>query len=141
MDVIHVVELLSRYDFEPLTEKKVTYHDPCDLGRHSGIYEEPRKILKQIAPNFVEMPRNKELAKCCGAGGGVRGAYGVKSVQIARDRVTEADDTGEILLTECFSCLHNFKNAKKRKQAVEIYSLSEFIYDCMEGNNEPNQSS
>ena len=141
MEVIHVMELLSCFDFKPLTDKKVTYHDPCDLGRHSGIYEEPRKILRQIAPNFVEMPRNKELAKCCGAGGGVRGAYGVKSVQIARDRVTEADETGEILLTECFSCLHNFKNAKKRKQAVEIYSLSEFIYDCMEGKNESSQSS
>ena len=138
MEVYHVMELLSEFDFEPVTDRKVTYHDPCDLGRHSGIYEEPRKILKQIAPNFVEMPRNKELAKCCGAGGGVRGAYGVKSVQIARDRVTEADETADILLTECFSCLHNFKNAKKRKQAVEIYSVSEFIYDALEGAHESN---
>jgi Fe-S oxidoreductase len=83
------------------------------------------------------MPRNRELAKCCGAGGGVRGAYGVKSVKIARDRIAEANDTAEILLTECFSCLHNFKNAKKRKQPIEIYSLSEFIYDAMEEGNEP----
>jgi len=138
MDVIHVVELLSQFDFDHITDKKVTYHDPCDLGRHSGIYEEPRKILKQIAPNFVEMSRNKELAKCCGAGGGVRGAYGVKSVQIARDRVTEADETADILLTECFSCLHNFKNAKKRKQPLQIYSLSEFICDALEDDHESN---
>jgi Fe-S oxidoreductase len=137
MEIIHIVELLSQFDFDELTDKKVTYHDPCDLGRHSGIYEEPRKILKQIAPNFVEMPRNRELAKCCGAGGGVRGAYGVKSVKIARDRVAEANETAEILLTECFSCLHNFKNAKKRKQPIEIYCLSEFIYDILEGTDEP----
>ncbi len=136
MEVSHVLELLSTFTFDTLTDKKVTYHDPCDLGRHSGIYEEPRKILRQIAPHFVEMPRNKELARCCGAGGGVRGAYGVKSVNIARDRVTEADEAADILLTECFSCLHNFKNAKKRKQDVEIYSLSEFIYDSLEGNHE-----
>ncbi len=136
MEVIHVVELLSNFEFDALTERKVTYHDPCDLGRHSGIYEEPRKILKQIAPNFVEMPRTRELARCCGAGGGVRGAYGVKSVKMARDRVAEANDTAEILLTECFSCLHNFKNAKKRKQPIEIYSLSEFIYDALEGDHE-----
>ncbi|MGD2247871.1 MAG: (Fe-S)-binding protein [Candidatus Methanofastidiosia archaeon] len=133
MEVVHVVELLSQFDFDKITDKTVTYHDPCDLGRHSGIYEQPRKILNQIAPNFVEMPRNKELAKCCGAGGGVRGAYGVKSVKIARDRVAEANDTADILLTECFSCLHNFKNAKKRKQKLEIYSLSEFILDALEG--------
>jgi Fe-S oxidoreductase len=138
MDVIHVMELLSQYDFDKVTDKKVTYHDPCDLGRHSGIYDEPRKILKQIAPNYVEMPRNKELAKCCGAGGGVRGAYGVKSVKIARDRVAEADETADILLTECFSCLHNFKNAKKRKQKLEIYGLSEFICDALEGVHESN---
>jgi Fe-S oxidoreductase len=136
MDVIHIIEVLSKVDFKPMTDKKVTYHDPCDLGRHSGIYEAPRKILESIAPNFVEMPRNRELAACCGAGGGVRGAYGVKSVQIARDRVTEADETADILLTECFSCLHNFKNAKKRKQDLEVYSLSEFIYDNLVDNHE-----
>ncbi len=137
MEVLHVIELLSQFNFNKITDRKVTYHDPCDLGRHSGIYEEPRKILGQIAPNYVEMQRNKELARCCGAGGGVRGAYGVKSVQIARDRVTEADETADILLTECFSCLHNFRNAKKRKQDLEIYSLSEFIYDSLEGAHEP----
>jgi len=138
MEVVHVIELLSQFDFDKITDKKVTYHDPCDLGRHSDIYEEPRKIIKQVAPNFVEMERNRELAKCCGAGGGVRGAYGVKSVKIARDRVAEANDTAEILLTECFSCLHNFKNAKKRKQPIQIYSLSEFIYDALEGDHESN---
>lgn len=138
IDVYHVIELLSQFTFDQITDKKVTYHDPCDLGRHSGIYDEPRKILKQIAPNFVEMSRNKEFSKCCGAGGGVRGAYGVKSVQIARDRVTEADETADILLTECFSCLHNFKNAKKRKQDIEIYSLSEFLCNALEGDHESN---
>ncbi len=137
MDVYHLLEVLSRFDFQKITDKKVTYHDPCDLGRHSGIYDQPRRIIKQIAPNFVEMPRSRELAKCCGAGGGVRGAYGVKSVNIARDRVTEADETAEILLTECFSCLHNFKNAKKRKQPIEIYTVSEFISDALEGGHEP----
>ena len=55
------------------TEKRVTYHDPCDLGRHCGIYEEPRQTIRKIAPNFIELPHNHVDALCCGAGGGRSG--------------------------------------------------------------------
>ncbi len=58
---------MQGFDFGVKTDKRVTYHDPCDLGRHCGIYEEPRNTIRKIAPNFVEMPYNRENALCCGA--------------------------------------------------------------------------
>jgi Fe-S oxidoreductase len=129
LEVKHITQFLKDFDFQVKTEKKVTYHDPCDLGRHAGIYEEPREIIRKIAPNFVEPRRTRENAMCCGAGGGFRGAYPKESVKIARNRLSQIiEDTGaEILLTECPSCLHNFRNARLRRQNIEIYNITEFL--------------
>lgn len=129
LEIKHITQFLKNFDFGVTTDKKVTYHDPCDLGRHAGIYEEPREIIRKIAPNFVEPRQTRENAMCCGAGGGFRGAFAKESVKIARNRLSQIiDETGaEVLLTECPSCLHNFKNAKRQKQKIEIYNLTEFI--------------
>ena len=129
LEVKHITQFLKDFDFKVKSDKKVTYHDPCDLGRHAGIYEEPREIIRKIAPNFVEPRRTRENAMCCGAGGGFRGAFPKESVKIARNRLSQIiEETGaEILLTECPSCLHNFRNARRQKQKIEIYNLSEFI--------------
>lgn len=125
---IHLSQFLKDIDIGFKTDKKVTYHDPCDLGRHCGIYEEPRETIRKIAPNFVEMRHHHEKALCCGAGGGVRGAYATNSIAMARRRLEEAEEAGvEVLLTECNSCVHNLANAKLRKQKLKIYTTTEFI--------------
>jgi len=131
--VVHIIQFLEDFDFGVQTEKRVTYHDPCDLGRHCGIYDEPREIIRKIAPNFVEMTHNRENALCCGAGGGVRGAYPKNSIGMARRRLQEVEEVNaDILLTECNSCLHNFSNAKLRKQKFKIYNITQFISKLME---------
>jgi len=128
IDVLHISQFLKRFDIEVKTDRRVTYHDPCDLGRHCGIYQEPRDTIQKIASNFVEMPRNRENALCCGAGGGVRGAFAKNSIAMARRRIQEAVDTGaEVLLTECNSCVHNLTNARLRKQHIGIYTTTAFI--------------
>ncbi|MGQ9638413.1 MAG: (Fe-S)-binding protein [Thermodesulfobacteriota bacterium] len=129
LDLKHITQFLKDFDFGVATQKRVTYHDPCDLGRHGGIYEEPREIIRKIAPNFIEPQRTRENAMCCGAGGGLRGSYPKDSVRIARNRLNQIiEETGaEILLTECPSCLHNFRNAKRQKQKIGIYNITEFI--------------
>ena len=115
------------------TDKKVTYHDPCDLGRHCGIYEEPRQTIRKLAPNFVELPHHHADALCCGASGGVRGAYAKNSIDMARRRLREVEETGaEVVLTECNSCVHNLGNAKLRKQKFTICTTTQFIRDLME---------
>ena len=126
--ILHMAEFLKDFNLNVRTEMRVTYHDPCDLGRHCGIYEEPRTTIRKIAPNFVEMPSNRENALCCGAGGGVRGAFAKNSIAMARRRLKEAEEVdAEVVLTDCNSCIHNLANAKLRKQKFKIYTTTEFI--------------
>jgi len=131
--IIHITQFLKDLDFGVKTDKLVTYHDPCDLGRHCGIYEEPREIIRKIAPNFVELPHSRVDALCCGAGGGVRGAYPKNSLAMARRRLQEVEDVGaDVVLTECNSCVHNLSNAKLRRQKFRIYNISQFINELMQ---------
>jgi Fe-S oxidoreductase len=131
--IMHISLLLKEFDLGIKTDKKVTYHDPCDLGRHCGIYEEPRQTLRKIARNFVEMDHHHADALCCGAGGGVRGAFPKNSLAMARRRLQEAEEVGaEVILTECNSCVHNLTNAKLRKQKFRICTTTQFINELME---------
>jgi len=131
--ILHLSQFLQDFDFGVQTDKRVTYHDPCDLGRHCGIYQEPREIIRKIAPNFVEMQHHHAEALCCGAGGGVRGAYAKNSIAMARRRLAEAEAIdAEVVLTECNSCVHNLTNAKLRKQKMKIYNLSQFISELIQ---------
>ncbi|OQY49678.1 MAG: hypothetical protein B6240_02925 [Desulfobacteraceae bacterium 4572_87] len=134
IEVIHISQFLRNFDFGVETEKKVTYHDPCDLGRHCGIYDAPRETIQKITPDFVEMRHHRENALCCGAGGGVRGAYAKNSIGMARRRLEEVEEIGaEILLTECNSCVHNLSNAKLRSQKFKVYTTTQFINRLIEG--------
>lgn len=91
-------------------------------------------MIKKFAPHFVEMEKNRENAHCYGAGRGVRGTFTRLSIDMAKYRLKEAiDKKADILLTECFSCLHNFKNAKKRKQNIKIYNISEHLSILVDG--------
>jgi heterodisulfide reductase subunit D len=112
--VLHTVQLIDRL----LSEKKlkprslkavVTYHDPCHLGRHAGIYDEPRRIIQAIPGlELVEMEWSHRFSKCCGAGGGFRSGREEDAIAIAARRVQEAESVGAtILLTACPFCLRN----------------------------------
>lgn len=132
--ILHMSQFVKDLDPGVKTNKRVTYHDPCDLGRHCGIYEEPRQLIRKIAPNFVEMRHHRADSLCCGAGGGVRGAFAKNSIAMARRRLREAEEVGaDVVLTECNSCVHNLSNAKLRRQKFEVYTTTEFINRLMSG--------
>ena len=133
IEILHITQVLKDFKLDVKTDQRVTYHDPCDLGRHCGIYEEPRETIRKIAPNYVEMPNNRENALCCGAGGGVRGAFAKNSIAMARRRLKEVDEVeAEVVLSDCNSCIHNLSNAKLRKQKFKIHTTTEFINKLME---------
>jgi len=133
IDIVHTSQFLKDIDLGVTTDKRVTYHDPCDLGRHGGIYEEPRETIRKLAADFVEMPNHHADALCCGAGGGVRGAFAKNSIAMARRRLEEAEEIGaQVVLTECNSCVHNLGNAKLRKQKFRICNTTEFVNELME---------
>ena len=132
----HTCELLKeliekgKLKFKSNYNKTVTYHDPCHLGRHCGIYEIPRDVYKQIPGiNFVEMRRNRNHAWCCGAGGGVKIGYPDWSVEISQERLEEAKETGaSIVSSTCPFCRTNLSDANEKfNMGFEILDLIEII--------------
>jgi Fe-S oxidoreductase len=161
--VFHLVEMVDdliakgEIRFNREVRMKVTYHDPCNLGRLSepwtpwegerkrygildppkkfrrgtyGVYDPPRRILKSIPGiEFVEMIRYKENAFCCGSGGGVKEAYHEFSLWTASRRIEEAEEMGaEALITACPYCEQQFEEAVKSKGlSLKIMDMAELI--------------
>ncbi len=118
-EVVHITtfvdELLRSGRLVPTkrVEGTVTFHDPCHLGRHNLLYEEPRRILRSIPGlKVVEMERNREEARCCGAGGGVKTAFPDLAAKISAMRVGDAERTGaDILTTSCPFCYQSLRSS------------------------------
>ena len=128
IEVLHYTQLIAelieqgRLEFGSVgvwgegVEKKVTYHDPCFLGKQNHIFDEPRAILKAIpGVKLVEMDRNRERSLCCEGGGGRMWAEGTNlEERLAFQRVHEAAETGaEILAVACPFCLLTLEDAVK----------------------------
>jgi Fe-S oxidoreductase len=135
-EVWHIVEYLDRLikedkiKFTKRVPMKVTYHDPCHLGRYAGIYDPPRDILRSIPGlELIEMERSREHSWCCGAGAGVKQAYPDFSLWTAEERIKEAKETGAAaLVTACPWCEKNFKEAiKEFGEKLEVYDIAEIV--------------
>jgi len=116
--------------------KKVTYHDPCYLGRRSEVFQEPRKLIHHVpGVHFVEMQKTGENSDCCGMGGGrmwMEPPQGlVSSQEIAARRIEQALDTGaEILLTACPFCNITLSDAVKsmeKEDAIQVMDITELV--------------
>ena len=108
----------------------VTYHDPCHLGRHAGVYQEPRDVIKAIPKlKLIEMYRNRYNAWCCGAGGGVKSAFKDVAIETATNRIEEAKKTGtKTLISTCPFCHLNLKDSiKAADENIEILDLTELL--------------
>ena len=117
------------------TNRVVTYHDPCDLGRKSGIYDEPREIIGAIpGVKFIEMKFNRESAFCCGGGGNLEMNDAELSGKVAQQRVQQALDTGaELIVTSCQQCKRTIAGGARQKRArIKIMELSEFVFSAVE---------
>lgn len=127
LDVIHISQLLDKLIKEgkiKISKKDfdVTYHDSCHLGRHGGVFDEPREVIKSVA-NLIEMENNRESSLCCGAGGGVKSAYPEIANQMAELRINQAKQTGcSTLVTPCPFCKLNLEN-----DDMEVLDLTEFL--------------
>jgi Fe-S oxidoreductase len=139
----HITECLDelikakKLEFTKKVTMKVTYHDPCHLGRHlgdDGVYDAPRNVLKSITGiKLVEMERNRENAWCCGAGAGVSQANEELALWTANERLKEAKETGAAaLVTACPWCERNFKDAAKKYGVdIQIYDIAEIAAQAL----------
>ncbi|MFX1520421.1 MAG: (Fe-S)-binding protein [Promethearchaeota archaeon] len=135
-EIIHSTELLAelikdgRLELSDDKLMKVTYHDPCHLGRHAGVYDPPRDVLKSIPDiKFVEMPENRNNALCCGAGGGFRSGYNDLSIELAALRVSQVKKIDvKILTSSCPFCHYNLELGRdKIDKNVKIIDINELI--------------
>lgn len=127
LDVMHISQLLLELikDGKIQIERgdlKATFHDPCHLGRHCEEYESPRQVISEKA-ELLEMDKNRENARCCGAGGGVKSAYPELSSEISHKRIDDALKTGaDLMVTCCPFCVLNLESEK-----IKVMDLTEFI--------------
>lgn len=116
--------------------QKITYHDPCYLGRHNDIYDEPRKILKSIPDlELVEMPENMADGLCCGGGGGRIWMETLKGERFSDLRIEQAIETGAtVLATSCPYCIANFEDSRLTMdvaEKIEVKDITEIIQDAI----------
>jgi Fe-S oxidoreductase len=141
-EVIHI----SQYLFELIDggrlkiakdfRKNITYHDPCYLGRHNGIYDEPREALKRIPGlELDEMPDSREKSLCCGGGGGRIWMETPREERFSDLRLEQAKGIGaEVLATCCPYCITNFEDSRvnmEHENVLEIKDITEIIEEVI----------
>jgi len=133
-----IIELLNNNQIPFKKEEgemiKVTYHDPCHLGRHMNLYDIPREVITKIPGiELIEMKRNRNNAWCCGAGGGLKSQFPELAVKISKERIREAvDSSAQILTTSCPFCINNLNNAYEEmdtmvKEKIKVVDIIDFI--------------
>jgi len=112
----------------------VAYHDPCDLGRNSGVFEAPRRILKAIpGVTVVELENSRAKSVCCGGGGNLEMVDPGITAAVAQKKLEEIERTGaKIVVTSCQQCVRTIKGrARKRKSDLEVMDLTELVLQAM----------
>ena len=145
LEVVHateyLAELLSQGKLRlKRLEAKVTYHDPCDLGRRSGVYEAPRQLLRAIpGVTLVEMEENREEALCCGGGGNIESFQPELMEAISLRRVEQAEKTGaQILVTACPQCERVLREAVRKKGSrLRVMDIVELVGRALEPQTQP----
>jgi len=141
-EVVHhtefIADLIKQGKLKLASEmnKKVTYHDPCYLGRHNDIYDSPRQVLTSIPQaKLVEMERHRSKSFCCGAGGGHMWMEET-GTRINEVRTGHALETkSEIVATACPYCLQMFEDGIKAKEATEYFKamdIAELVADAIQ---------
>ncbi len=120
-------------------ERRVTYHDPCTLGRYNGVYDPPRRVLEAIGIELVEMPRNRDNSLCCGAGGGriwMKEQRPEGSRRVSEQRIDEATSLGALdyFVVACPKDVTMYSDAIKtsgHEGELELKELAELVFEAV----------
>jgi Fe-S oxidoreductase len=141
-EVLHISQFLAQLIREGRLQpnrdsgKKVTYHDPCYLGRHNGIFDEPREALTSVPGlELNEMPESRANSFCCGGGGGRIWMETPRRERFSDVRLRQAVDVGaEVLVTSCPYCISNFEASRETLGVVEniqVKDVTEIISESL----------
>jgi len=134
-ELLHASQVLpdlikqGKLEMKPLS-LKVTYHDPCHLGRNSGCFEEPRQVIKSIpGVEFVELANNRNFSLCCGGGGNVEMVDPELSEAVARRKLQEIQSTGaDTVVSSCPLCLRTIRAAAQREGIdLNVLDLTQLV--------------
>jgi heterodisulfide reductase subunit D len=136
LEMLHAAEFLAdlmdqgRLHLREINQT-VTYHDPCDLGRKSEVYEAPRRVLQRIPGlTLVEMSDNREDSLCCGGGGNLE-TYDPELVDaLSARRLAQAQQSGaQIIVSACQQCERTLANASRRQRArLRVLDITEIVW-------------
>lgn len=136
----YVKELLTegKLKLSKLVTRKVIYHDPCDLGRHLNLYDEPREVLRSI-PGLVltEFEKNRGSAVCCGGGGGLMAYDRKMSLDISKRRLEELQGQDlDLLVSACASCKDTLRKGlrqidREKRGALTVADITELIAEAI----------
>ena len=140
---LHELIADGRLDVRDRLDYRVTYHDPCYLGRHNGGYDAPRAILRELGCELLEMPRNRDNSFCCGAGGGriwIPDTPGAE--RPSENRIREAVSVGELdfFVVACPKDVTMYEDAIKTSgnaERLELRELTELIEEALIRDREP----
>jgi heterodisulfide reductase subunit D len=140
LELLHTTELLDYLVDEGSVKlgewpMKVTYHDPCDLGRKSKVYDAPRRLLGRIPGlTLVEMKEDREDSHCCGGGGNLESHSPGLSSQVAQRRVKQAAETGaRVLVSACQQCERTLGNAARASRTrIRVMDVSEVVLKAVQ---------
>jgi Fe-S oxidoreductase len=141
VEVLHITEVLDKLlsdgklNLAKNLSMKVTYHDPCHLGRHGEVFEQPRRVLSKIpGVSLSEMQYNRRNSNCCGGGGGFFTVKPEEAIGIAFRRIDEAKQTGATsIVSACPLCETNLRYAAGRLEGntLPVYDLVTLVAKSM----------
>ena len=113
---------------------KVTYHDPCDLGRNAGIFEAPRQIIEAIPGlTLIELENNRTGSVCCGGGGNLESTAADLVEKLAQEKIAEIQRTrADILVTSCQQCVRTIATrARRQKIHLKAMDITELVVQAL----------
>ncbi len=142
-EVVHITEYVDqllkegRLKLTKPVDKKVTYHDPCYLGRHNGVFDQPRQALACVPGlQVTEMAESKKNSFCCGGGGGRIWMETPKEERFSDVRLEQAAQIGaQVLVTSCPYCITNFEDSRLGRAdggaSIEVRDMTEIIREAL----------
>jgi Fe-S oxidoreductase len=135
MELLDQLRQQGRLKTKGFTEERLSYHDPCNAGRRGGVLDQPRNLLKMVAPNFVELPESGDMNWCCGGGGGVSANERADELKMTafKRKKSQLQALGvDTLVTACANCRLTLEEGlEENDMDIPVVGLTEMLAEFL----------